>query len=71
MSLDLRPVQVRLPEDAYEALNMLAKANGHDLGEEAREILTEALLGKSHCIRLLAARLSRAVGSDKAPESKP
>jgi len=65
MSLDLRPVQVRLPDDAYEALNMLAKANGHDLGEEVRELLTEILLGKAHTIKLLAARLARAVKTDK------
>jgi plasmid stability protein len=65
VSLDLRPVQVRLPDDAYEALDMLASANGHDLGEEAREILTEVLLGKAHAIKLLHARLSRAVKTDK------
>ena len=61
MSLDLKPVQVRLPEEAYDALKMVADANGHDLGEEAREILTEALLGKGHGIKVLATRLSRAV----------
>ena len=65
MSLDLRPVQVRLSEDAYEALKMLADANDHDLGEEAREILTEILLGKAHGIKVLHARLSRAVKTDK------
>lgn len=65
MSLDLKPVQVRLNPDAYDALKVLADANDHDLGEEAREILTEALLGKAHAIKLLAARLSRAVKLDK------
>ena len=65
MSLDLKPVQVRLPEDAYEALSMLAEAGDKDLGEVAREILIEALLGKSHSIRLLAARLSRAITSGR------
>lgn len=63
MSLDLKPVQVRLPDIAYAALKMLADANGHDLGEEAREILTEALLGKGHGIKVLAERLARAVGT--------
>ena len=61
MSLDLKPVQVRLSEDAYDALKMLADANNHDLGEEAREILSEALLGKAHGVKVLAERLSRAV----------
>jgi len=63
MSLDLKPVQVRLSEDAYAALKMLADANDHDLGEEAREILSEALLGKGYGIKLLAKRLARAVTS--------
>lgn len=65
MSLDLKPVQVRLPEDAYEALRMISDAGGKDLGEAAREILIEALLGKSHSIKLLAARLSRAITSGR------
>lgn len=60
MSLELKPVQVRLPEDAYEALAMIAAANDRDLGEVAREILTKALLGEAHSIKVLAARLSRA-----------
>lgn len=65
MSLDLRPVQVRLCEEAYDALKMLADANDHDLGEELAKVATEALLGKSHCIKVLAARLARAVKTDK------
>lgn len=65
MSLELKPVQVRLPEEAYDALKMIADAKNHDLGEEAREILTEALLGKGHGIKVLAERLTRAVGNGK------
>lgn len=63
MSLDLKPVQVRLPEDAYDALRMIAEASDQDLGEVARELLTEILLGKAHAIKILAARLSRATTS--------
>lgn len=66
MSLDLRPVQVRLPDDAYEALRMIADAHDQDLGEVAREILVRALLGECHAIKLLAAKLSRATTCDKA-----
>jgi len=66
MSLDLKPVQVRLPEDAYEALSMIAQAEDKDLGEVLREIAIEALLGKAHAIKVLAARLSRAVASGSA-----
>jgi len=65
MSLDLKPVQVRLCEEAYETLQMLAQASEKDLGEVAREILSEALLGKGHGIKILATRLSRAVRTDK------
>src|SRR3990167_7665188 len=61
MSHDLKPVQVRLPPDVYESLRMIADANDHDLGEEAREILTEALLGKGHILKILAKRLAGAV----------
>jgi plasmid stability protein len=64
MSLDLRPVQVRLPDDAYEALSMVAAAQDKDLGEVARELLTRMLLGEGHVIRVAAERLSRAVGRD-------
>lgn len=65
MSLDLRPVQVRLTEEAYEALRVIAGINDQDLGEAARVLLTEALFGKSHSVRLLAERYVRAVKSDK------
>lgn len=61
MSLGLKPVQVRLPSDVYDVLKMIADANDHDLGEEAREILTEALLGKGHILKILARRLAGAV----------
>ena len=63
MSLDLHPVQVRLTDDAYEALRMIAIASDKDMGEVAREILTEALLGKGHALKVLASRLSRATTS--------
>ena len=60
MSLDLKAVQVRLSEDAYEALRMIADVNDQDLGEAARLILTEALLGKSHAVKVTAERFARA-----------
>jgi hypothetical protein len=67
MALELKPVQVRLPEDAYEALRMISEVEDKDLGEVAREILIESLMGKAHAIRMLAARLSRATkcGSER------
>ena len=65
MSLDLRPVQVRLPADVYEVLDMIATAHDKDLGEVARELLTKMLMGEGHGIKILADRLSRATTSDK------
>ena len=65
MSLDLKPVQVRLTEDVYEVLNMIADAQDKDLGEVARELLTKMLMGEGHAIKLMAARLSRAAKSGR------
>jgi plasmid stability protein len=64
MSLDLKPVQVRLPPDVYEALRMLADAHDHDLGEELREISTESIMGKAHSLRVTVERMARAVRTD-------
>ena len=65
MSLDLKPVQVRLSDEAYEALRLIAGVNEQDLGEAARLILTEALLGKAHAVKVMADRFARAVESGK------
>lgn len=63
MSLDLKAVHVRLPEDAYEALRLIAAVDDKDLGEAAREILTRALLGEAHVVKLTAERFARATTS--------
>ena len=63
MSLDLRPVQVWLPDEAYSELALIAAAQDKDLGEVAREMLTRMLLGEGHVVRMAADRLSRAVGT--------
>lgn len=65
MSLDLKPIQVRLTEDAYDVLRMIADANDQDLGEVARELLTRMLMGEGHAIRVMADRLSRAAISGR------
>lgn len=63
MSADLKAVQVRLSEEAYDALRMIADVNDQDLGEAARLILTESLLGKSHAVKVTAERFARATTS--------
>lgn len=63
MSLDLKAVQVRLPVEAYEALRSLSEFEDKDLGEVARLILTEALLGKVHALSVLQERFARAIKS--------
>ena len=66
MALDLKAVQVRLPEDAYDTLAMLAAADDKDLGEVARELLVRALMGEGHALKVTVARLTRATASGKA-----
>lgn len=63
MSLELKPVQVRLEHDAYAALRLISNIEGKDLGEKAREIVTRALLGDVHLAKVQVERLSRAVKS--------
>jgi plasmid stability protein len=70
VSLDLRPVQVRLPDEAYAALKLLAEIEDKELGEKARELLTRALLGEAHAAKLVLARLSRASISINEPKGK-
>lgn len=59
MSLELKSVHVRLDAEAREALRMVADVRGHDLGEAARHILTEALLGKAHAIKKVINSLAK------------
>ena len=60
MSVELKAVQARLPVDAFDTLRAIAEINDQDLGEAVRVILTEALLGRGHAVKVLADRLSRA-----------
>lgn len=62
MSLELKPVQVRLHHDAYAVLSMIAAAEQKDLGEVGRELLTRMLLGEGHAYILAARRLAHATG---------
>ena len=63
MALELKPVQVRLTEDAYDALSLLAHCEDKDLGEKARELLTKVLLGEAHVVKVQAERFARALGT--------
>ncbi len=71
MSEDLKAVQVRLPSDAMAALRLLAAMDECDLGEKARQILTRALLGEAHAVKVLQARLSRATTCGSGPLEDP
>lgn len=46
MSLEMKSVHVRLDAEAHAALHLVATACGYSLGEAARVLLTEALLGR-------------------------
>jgi plasmid stability protein len=65
MALEMKSVMVRLTDEAYDVLALIADVHGSDKGEVAREILTRALLGEGHAIRLAAQRFARALTSDK------
>ena len=69
MSIELKPVQVRLSEEAHAALRLLADLEDKDLGEKARELLTRLLLGEVHAARLHAARIARVTAGDNLRES--
>lgn len=64
MGQELKAVQVRLGDDAYAALKLLADIEDKDLGEKARELLSRMLLGEVHAARVIAARFARATASD-------
>jgi plasmid stability protein len=68
MALELKPVQVRLCEEAFAALKLLADIEEKDYGEKARELLTRILLGEVHSAKVQAARFARALTSDNLRE---
>ncbi len=68
MAIEMKAVQARLDEEAYQALKMLAAIEDKDLGEKAREILTRALLGEIHAAKVQAERFARATTSDNLRE---
>lgn len=59
MSLPLKSVHVSLSPEAHEALRAIAQVKGQDIGQCARLILTEALLGKVHAIHKALEGLKR------------
>ena len=68
MALEMKPVQVRLPDEAFVALKLLADIDDKDLGEKARELLTKALLGEVHAAKIQAQRIARATAGDNLRE---
>jgi plasmid stability protein len=68
MAIELKPVQVRLSEDAHAALRLLADIEDKDMGEKARELLTRLLLGEVHAARVQAARIARATAGENLRE---
>jgi hypothetical protein len=60
MSVELKKVVIGLDEDTYRTLRIMAEVNDQDIGEAGRALLIESLFGKSHGIKLAAARFARA-----------
>lgn len=70
MSLDRKPVMVRLSKEAYDALTLVARVKQQDLGEAMREIAEEVLLGRAHVVRMTAERFARALTKVKTGEGE-
>lgn len=68
MSTELKPVQVRLSDEAHAALRLIAEIEDKDMGEKARELLTRLLLGEVHAVRLHVARMVRATAGENLRE---
>lgn len=60
MSVELKKVVIGLDEYTHEVMRCMAQANDQDLGELGRQIIIESLFGKSHALKLAAARFARA-----------
>jgi hypothetical protein len=63
MALDRKGVMVRLSDDAYKALQLMAEIEDKDLGEKGRELLELLLLGVAHNAKIQAERFARALTS--------
>lgn len=70
MALDRKPVMVRLSEEAYAALSLLAELEDKDLGEKGREIIERVLLGEVHAAKLQAERFARLTSSVNARKGR-
>lgn len=68
MAIELKPVQVRLGEEAMAALRVVCDIEEKDLGEKCREIVTRALLGEVHAVKLQALRFARVTASENLRE---
>lgn len=68
MAIEMKPVQVRLPEEAMAALKLLADIEDKEYGEKARELLTRVLLGEVHAAKIQAARIARATAGENLRE---
>lgn len=60
MSVELKKVVIGLDERTHEVLRCLAEVNDQDMGELGRQIIVESLFGKSHALKVAAARFARA-----------
>ncbi len=60
MSVELKKVVIGLDEETYGMLRVIAEVNDQDLGEAGRIGLREWLFGKSHGVKLAAARFAKA-----------
>ena len=56
---ELQDIRIKVPPDLHAALYALAEAKGVELSTICREVLSEAVLGRIHALKLSARRLKR------------
>ena len=56
---ELEDIRVKVPPDLHSAIKALAESRDVELGALCREILSEAVLGRLHTLKVAARRLKR------------
>lgn len=70
MSLEKKDVRLKICGEAHQVLVAVADLNEKDIAEIGSQIFEEALLGKVHTAKVLAARMARWGKSGQAREDE-
>lgn len=59
VSEPLRSVHIRLSSECHDRIQIMADLNGRGIAEFAEALLNEAVMGKFHCLKVAATKISR------------